>query len=258
MADDCGCGTGTVIYISGTPGPAGPMGPQGPPGAGVSYPIAASNISVTNLGFSNLQQVLDFLLYIPLTITSFAVRTPTHLIGGSLSAVTFDWVLSGSFTVGTISGPNLVGATMVASPTSSALSGVLTPITVGTTYTYTMNVTDGTDSPTANTVVIFLNNVYYGDAVVPGSIDSTFVNTLGSTTQASLVKTVISNAAGSQYAWFANRVALGLATFTVGGFPGGFNSPTTVSVTNSSGFTENYYVYRSTNPAIGPVTYVTS
>jgi len=253
------CGDSDVILVGGgVPGPAGPQGPPGPPGTGTSFPIAASNISVTNPGYANLQEVLDYLLYVPLSITSFSAATSVYLIGNSVSSLTFNWSINKTVLTKTITGPNTGTVNLTTSPTVVALSPSLNPGTVGANYTYTLTANDGVDTETANQTIYFYNNVYFGDAVDPGAITSAFINGLGFTTQGTRNKTVISNASGAQYAWFAHRVALGTATFTVGGFPGGFNSPVLVSHTNSAGFTEDYYVYRSTNPGIGPVTYVVS
>lgn len=54
-----------------------------------------------------------------------------------------------------------------------------------------------------------------------------------------------------EYMLFAFPTRLGIPTFWVGGFEGGFESPETVSVTNVNGWTENYYVWRSTNSNLG-------
>jgi hypothetical protein len=37
----------------------------------------------------------------------------------------------------------------------------------------------------------------------------------------------------------------------MGGFQGGFEEPLVIPVTNGSGVTEDYYLYRSTNSGIG-------
>jgi hypothetical protein len=50
---------------------------------------------------------------------------------------------------------------------------------------------------------------------------------------------------------FAFPKRLGTVTFWVGGFQGGFEDPETVSVTNANGWTEDYYVWRSTNSNLG-------
>lgn len=59
------------------------------------------------------------------------------------------------------------------------------------------------------------------------------------------------NAGAGQYIVYAYPSRLGTATFSVGGFVGGFNGPFTASVTNASGFNENYSVYSSVNTNLG-------
>jgi len=261
MADEtsnCGCGPETIIVYTGAAGVPGPQGPPGPAGPGVTFPIEASNISVTNAGYANLQEVIDYLLYIPLTINSFSTAVVNYLIGTSVSSLTFNWSLSKAIVPGisgTISGVNLAPVTITTSPTVGILSAPLNPGVVGTSYAYQLAVTDSTLSPVANTSINFYNNVYFGDSTIPGILNSSFVTSLSSAIQPGRSRTINSLATGlTTYAWYAHRSALGTATFSVGGFPGGFNSAVVVSVTNSAGFTENYNVYRSTNPAIGPVT----
>lgn len=65
------------------------------------------------------------------------------------------------------------------------------------------------------------------------------------------------NADTGEYLLFAFPVRLGVPTFYVGGFEGGFESPETVSVTNVNGYAEDYYVWRSTNSGLGATVVVT-
>lgn len=260
--NSCDCEKEVILIpgVGGVPGPAGPPGPQGPPGAGAAFPIPATNISVTNAGFLNVQAVLDFLLYIPVSISAFSTVVANYEIGSVVSALTFNWTLNKNPITQAITGPNSTPPSLTPSQRSSVvgLSPGIAGSFVGDNFIYTITVNDGVIMPSRNTTVTFLNNIYFGDSVIPGGINSAFVNTLNKVLQSSKARTFVSNATGSQYAWVAVRQALGTVTFTVNGFPGGFNSPTVVSVTNNSGFSENYNVYRSTNPAIGPVTIVTS
>lgn len=54
-----------------------------------------------------------------------------------------------------------------------------------------------------------------------------------------------------EYMLFAFPKRLGLVSFWIGGFEGGFEAPETVSVTNANGYTEDYYAWRSTNANLG-------
>jgi hypothetical protein len=50
---------------------------------------------------------------------------------------------------------------------------------------------------------------------------------------------------------FPKRLTPSIPLFCIGGFEGGFESPETVGVTNVNGWSEDYYVWRSTNANLG-------
>lgn len=244
-----------IVPIQGVPGPVGPPGPAGPPGESVQLPIAAEDISVTNLGFSNQQALNDHLLYTPIVISSFSTPVDIYEIGSTVTSLTFNWILNRDPISQTLTGPLITPPTLTVSQRSATLvvSG-LTGTTPGDSFPYVLETTDETAATVQATEnVKFYNGVYYGDADIPGAIDSNFINSLTKNLQLTRARTWTTNSTGTQYAWYAHRKDLGLATFSVGGFPGGFEAPVTVSFTNGNGFTEDYYVYRSTNPSIGPV-----
>jgi hypothetical protein len=261
MADNCGCGDILItIPGGGIPGPQGPPGPPGPPGPGATFPIPADQISVTNIGFANLQALLDFLMYIPTVINSFSAAIPVYEIGSSVSNLTFNWSLNQNPTSQSITGPQLTPPVLTVGQrvVTVTLNSPLNPSVVGTTFTYQLSVVDAFNTVNANAAVSFFNSIYFGDAAIPGLINSAFVNTLTKVVQSSRSRNFTSNAGPGVYAWFAHRAALGTAVFSVGGFPGGFEAPVIIPVTNPSGFTENFNVYRSTNPNIGPVSITAS
>ena len=259
----CGCSNNDQILvrtIGGVQGPEGPQGPPGPPGPGVSLPLPATDVSVTNSGFANLQEVIDYLLYVPVAINSFTVPVTVYEIGSSVASLNFTWVLNQNPVSQALSGPNLTPPTLAVTDRShsATLTSPLAPVSVGTSYTYQLSATDAFATVISTRAISFLNNIYYGDAAIPGAVNSAFVTGLTKVLQATRSRSFTSNAGPGVYTWFAYRSALGTATFTVGGFSGGFDAAVVVSVTNASGFTENYNVHRSTNPNIGPVGVVVS
>lgn len=60
------------------------------------------------------------------------------------------------------------------------------------------------------------------------------------------------DAGPSQHIYYAYPDSYGAATFYVEGWEGGFDLVGIVSVTNTYGVTQNYRLYKSTNPALGP------
>jgi len=244
-----------IVPLQGIPGPQGPAGPTGPPGASVQLPIAATDVTVTQPGYANLQELLDDKFYVAITINSFTTPQSVYEIGIIVTSLTFNWTLSQDPTSQTLTGPLITPPTLVPADRSAILAVAnLQGSVPGDSFPYVLQVTDGTTSPQSTRNINFYNGVYVGDADIPGAVDSTFINTLNKTLQVNKARTWTANASGTQYVWAAWRKALGTATFTVGSFTGGFEAPVTVSHTNASGYTEDYYVARSTNPAIGPVT----
>ena len=62
------------------------------------------------------------------------------------------------------------------------------------------------------------------------------------------------NCSPGQYIFFAIPTRFGTPKFTVGGFEGGFNLISTIDFTNSSNYTEPYYLYKSENHSLGNTT----
>ena len=93
-----------------------------------------------------------------------------------------------------------------------------------------------------------------GCAAKPAIIDSGFIKGLTTSvgwasSRQKFTKTI--DCPSGKYIWYAYPARLGGSMFKVGGFQGGFEPVQTVSFTNDSGYTENYYVYRSTNAGLG-------
>lgn len=161
-------------------------------------------------------------------------------------------------------------------PTTLSLDGIaitntqltryeLTGLALTNDTNFTLIASDsGSPNHSATTVtkvatLLFQNYVCYGVATIPASINSAFVNGLiDKHLSSTRVRTFTVNVGSGQYIWYAVPTSLGQCTFKVGGFDGGFEPAQIVSVTNSSGYTENYYVYRSTNTSLGQTTVVVS
>jgi hypothetical protein len=128
---------------------------------------------------------------------------------------------------------------------------------VGGTVVFTLNATNGTSSPTATITHTFNNDRYYGVSTLQSGWTSGQVLAFGTNDLVnSIPNTFTVNPGAGQYIVNAYPSRLGTSSYSVGGFSGGFNSPQTVSVTNASGFTENYYVYSSVNSNLGSTTVV--
>jgi len=111
-------------------------------------------------------------------------------------------------------------------------------------YTFVANTSDQT-----------INYLYYGTTVKTDTFLEADIEGLANSTASNdntQTWTAVVTGVG-EYMLFAFPKRLGLVTFWVGGFSGGFESPETVSVTNVNGWSENMYVWRSTNANLGSV-----
>ena len=105
------------------------------------------------------------------------------------------------------------------------------------------------------------NGVYTGAASSPDVIDAAFLNTLKKSVADGYARTFTVDAKAGQYIWYACPTKLyGVIennvtpNFNVGGFDGGFSLAATFDFTNSSGYTEEYQVWRSDNAGLGATT----
>lgn len=135
-------------------------------------------------------------------------------------------------------------------------------ITNGSSYTENYRVHASTQSSLGNSTLqlstssTLINPLYYG---VTTSTDSFTEGDIEGLTNSSITNDNTQTwnsvtADPGEYLLFAFPTRLGIPTFYVGGFEGGFESPETVSVTNVNGYTEDYYAWRSTNAGLGATT----
>ena len=198
---------------------------------------------------AEIEDILADIAYTPVEVETFTVTPDQAEMGVTLSSVSYAYTLNKVPATLKIDGNSIT-------PAQSG-NGTLTG-SFSASKTWTMTATDtgspshapASSSKTAS--ITFMNRVYFGVAAIPATVNSAFVagltNKVPTTTRA---RTINLNVSNGTYAWYASPVRLGHCTFKVGGFDGGFEPAQTVSVTNAVGYTENYFVYRSTNPSLG-------
>jgi hypothetical protein len=127
------------------------------------------------------------------------------------------------------------------------------------TASFTLSATDGSDNDTEVLYRYFYNYRFWGVTTdLSGFTEADVEGLAGSELSNSRAKSFTVAPSAGQYILYAYPTRLGAATFTIGGFEGGFEAAETVSITNSGGYTENYYVYRSINSGLGSTTVVAS
>ena len=127
---------------------------------------------------------------------------------------------------------------------------------VSSSTTYTLTATSTLDLTTSKSVSItFANGIYYG---VSSSVDynSDLIKSLTKELSTNKSRTVTINASSDEYIYYCVPTRLGECSFNVNGFEGGFDIVATVSFANDFNYTENYFIYKSTNSNLGNTTVV--
>jgi len=195
------------------------------------------------------KQLAD-LLYEEVNITSFTSNISTVEIGSTVNDVTLSWKINKA--------PKSLSLDGVSQTPEAEGSVTLTGLGLTANKRWTLLARDERSAAdTATASVSFVNGVYYG-ASAEGTLDSTFIRALSRKLIGSKLASFTANATAGKYIWYCLPKRYGTCTFTVGGFTGGFTLVDTVSFTNASGYTEDYYVYKSDNAGLGSTTVTVS
>lgn len=180
---------------------------------------------------------------------SMSPTTTEYEIGAS-NTVAFSWSFSKT--------PTSLTFNNVAQPLAKAGSTSLT-VTSSTqkTLTYALKAQcydadyNKTESVNLSKSISFYNKYYWGCKAMPATIDSDFIKSLSNSGWAKTKEaTFTPPRTPGAYIWYAYPKRLGEATMYAGVNKGGFEPPVTVSVKNRYNITEDYLVYRSTNPGV--------
>lgn len=213
-------------------------------------------IGYTNQSHPSLVSVkdaLDMLLYTPLNVS--LTGGSTHEIGTVIQTVNLNWNINGGNTI-QYQNITLNGST-IASPNVGTTQITLNNQNISSSRTYNVVVNDGRSTKTANTSYNFYPKLYSGSAIIPTNYTSSFILGLEThTLKSNKTTTFTTNAANNEYIWFCLPSSYGLPRFFVGGFEGGFYKINTITHTNSSGYTQNYDIWRSDFPNLGTTTVV--
>lgn len=228
----------------------GEKGDPGENGQNASFLLPLSTDDVDYRG-SVLTDILDGLLYLALEITSFVATPQQYEKGQVLVTVFLNWVFNKNVESQAITGTNVVPPVLLDSDRNANVT--LNNISTDTVITLTADDIDADSNPpqTATLTLQFLNKIYYGKAIYPGAINSAFLISLTKELKSDRIKSFVVSTGVNEYIWFCIPTAYNAASFISNGFSGGFQLEATISHTNESGHTEDYYVYRSVNTNLG-------
>ena len=243
--------------IQGPQGPQGPVGPQGPKGE--QGPVGpkgdnmsdeqAAQIEQNKKDIGLLKKEIADIRYIPIEILSFSNNVNIAELGSTVNEISLTWKLN------KIPKSATLNAVSVSGELKADQSVTIRDVALTTDSIFALAVTDEKDKTVQKkSSIAFYNGVYYGCAIIPTKLDSVFVRGLDKSLQKDRAKTFTVNSGVNQYVWYALPTRYGEAVFNVGGFDGGFTKISEISFENSSGYTEEYAIYRSDNNNLGKKT----
>lgn len=211
----------------------GPTNPLPTTGGGGGATTAEQVSLADHPGLDNVQEALDFLLYVPLQITGTGGGSNNE-IGSSVASVNFTWSLNKAPTsqsldhgVGTI-------------PTTDRAHLFSGPFTTNTSFNLTAS--DGTTTRSGGVSVSFFPKRYWGVFPTQTPTDSDLL-AMSQELASSRQKAITYNATGGNYPIYFYPKSFGLpANVTVGGLAFSDFSVDTRSFTNASGYTQDYYL----------------
>ena len=200
-----------------------------------------------NANISTVKDALDKLLYVPLNINLISDKSTTLEIGTTINSVVFSWTYN----------KNIVSQKFNNEALEADLRSYIYNIPFSSNKSFKLEANDGEGDFSKSISFNFLNGRYWG--VSNSDIyNSDFVNSLSKELASNKNKTFTVNCGEGQYIFYCVPTRFGNCNFKVGGFEGGFNKVDTIQFTNSSGFTESYDIYKSTNSNLGNTTVVVS
>ena len=143
---------------------------------------------------------------------------------------------------------------------SVASNNIAFPASKNSSVTFTLGATGSDGSfATSTDSITFRNNNYYGVSTNAG-LTGPDLSSLSSNLDDNRSYSFSVNAGAGEYIYYAYPSSYGDASFTVGGFAGGFSKlhGGATAHTNSAGFSETYFIYRSDNASLGSTEVVVS
>lgn len=195
---------------------------------------------------SELEEEVRRLKSSTIKIVKFNATPMTVELGSVINSVKLEWDLNfRNITKQSIDGVDIPDLTK----RSRVIDG---PFTESKEFTLKVDGDDG-NSDTRITQIKFLNNIYYGTEKI-ASINSDFINSLNKVLSSSKVKgfTVVSRE--QEYIYIALPVRFGEPVFEITTEVADFELIKKFQHENSSGYIEEYAVYRTTNVHLGQTT----
>ena len=198
---------------------------------------------------TNYKTALDYLLYYDLSISLYCNQSTNLEIGESLDSITFTWNYNkDGISFQSFDGENIRDLSIREYTYNTPLSE---------NKTFTLMASDERKTFSKSISFNFKYGRYWG-VNASETLSGSDISSLNKELSNGRGKTFTVFCGEGFYIYYCYPMSWGVATFSVGGFVGGFELVGTVAFTNSKGDTSDYYVYRSTNHSLGDTTVTVS
>lgn len=198
---------------------------------------------------TNYKTALDYLLYYDLSISLYCNQSTNLEVGESLNSITFTWNYNkDGISFQSFNGENIHDL---------SIREYTYNIPLSTNKTFTLMASDERKTFSKSISFNFKYGRYWG-VNTNETLDSSDILSLNKELSNGRGKTFTVFSGEGLYIYYCYPISWGAATFSVGGFVGGFELVGTVAFTNSKGNTSDYYVYRSSNHSLGNTTVTVS
>ena len=201
-------------------------------------------ITEQSLVLDRHEEILQELMYVPISISNLSLSKSIVEIGDILSGLVVTW----SYNKEDIVSQKFNGLEVGVDDREYTETEDIT-----SNKTYTLEANDGKNTTTKSATVKFLNGKYYGVAQ-EGTYDSDFIKGLTKVLAENKNGNFTVNCGENEFIYFCIPTRFGTPRFSVGGFEGGFFKVDTIEFTNNFGYSENYDIYRSDNSSLGNTT----
>lgn len=188
----------------------------------------------------DFRTALDYILYYDLSINLTCNRSTVLENGAKLTSITFEWTYNKPIVSQSFNNEGL--------PLDQRR--YIYNQTITSNKEFKLFATDERKTFTKTISFQFRNGRYWGTSSNL-SLENEDILGLQKELSTGRGKTFTVNANEGEYIYYCYPMSWGAATFSVGGFTGGFELVGNINFRNSLGHAEMYYIYRSTNHSLG-------
>ena len=208
--------------------------------------VTANDVAYSNGEYTSVKEALDALLYVAPTV-QFIQGGSSQEIGASLENVTVKWKTNKDVTTQVLKKNNVQVGELTATDREYTDTGA--NITTNTTYTITVG--DGNKTATASANITFRPKRYWGVST-SATLDNAGVLALSGELCNDRTQTRTFDCSGGKYFYIVLPKSMcNNITFKVGGLAFSDMEVTEIQLTNASGYTQAYNIYRPTEIQTG-------